>query len=300
MPEELRSISIIDFYRHIGCDVLQFGNYELLPEERITYPFRYIYEGTEKSTEVVEQILGYDFLRGDFELSPSFCDAAIPEDYTFEYTTSSLRSPRLPIYDSDAMYMLPVTSHLDWNIMSFIFRTSDGRLAVIDGGHPEETEAMLGALTQLSGGETPIVDVWFVTHLHSDHYGVLTELCSDSGKYSGRVKVKKLCHALLPREFYSDISRERGSVPAGAWDVLNNAAATLGCEVVRLAEGDSVSVCGLDFYVLHTPDCVEAGAFTKDEYERLKHGAAPDGRRSAAAFSLGRRMDMQSPAAWQA
>jgi hypothetical protein len=50
MPEELRSISIIDFYRHIGCDVLQFGNYELLPEERITYPFRYIYEGTEKST----------------------------------------------------------------------------------------------------------------------------------------------------------------------------------------------------------------------------------------------------------
>jgi hypothetical protein len=53
MPEELRSISIIDFYRHIGCDVLQFGNYELLPEERITYPFRYIYEGTEKSTEVL-------------------------------------------------------------------------------------------------------------------------------------------------------------------------------------------------------------------------------------------------------
>lgn len=229
--------------------------------------YRYVDDGGQGTVfaayHFVEQILGYDFLRGDFELSPSFCDAAIPEDYTFEYTTSSLRSPRLPIYDSDAMYMLPVTSHLDWNIMSFIFRTSDGRLAVIDGGHPEETEAMLGALTQLSGGETPIVDVWFVTHLHSDHYGVLTELCSDSGKYSGRVKVKKLCHALLPREFYSDISRERGSVPAGAWDVLNNAAATLSCEVVRLAEGDSVSVCGLDFYVLHTPDCVEAGLLPK-------------------------------------
>jgi Uroporphyrinogen-III decarboxylase len=40
MPEEIRKLNIMDFYRHIGCNILQFGNYGLTKAESVVYPFR--------------------------------------------------------------------------------------------------------------------------------------------------------------------------------------------------------------------------------------------------------------------
>jgi len=34
MPARLREMSALDFYRHVGCDILQFGNYGLAPADR--------------------------------------------------------------------------------------------------------------------------------------------------------------------------------------------------------------------------------------------------------------------------
>ena len=54
MPKALRECSIIDFYRHIGCDVLQFGNHGLAESEKVTYPFSYVFNGMTKRTERME------------------------------------------------------------------------------------------------------------------------------------------------------------------------------------------------------------------------------------------------------
>lgn len=243
-----------------------FGTPDNSPH-KYTSAYRYIDDGGQGTVyaayHFIEDILGYDFLCGDFKYLLYNPDAAIPGNYRFDYATAALRSVQLPRFPGDAMYMLPVTGQLNWNIMSFVFRTSDGLLAVIDGGHPEEIEFLLGALGQLSGGGIPTVDAWFLTHMHSDHYGVLTELCRDPGKYRERVKVKKLYHALLPREFYTDISSEKNPVLAGVYDAICGAAATLGCEVIKLGEGDSVNVGQLSFYALHTPACVDRSLLPK-------------------------------------
>ena len=40
MPEEVRRLHPFDFYRHIGCDILQFGNYGLSAEDAVPQPSR--------------------------------------------------------------------------------------------------------------------------------------------------------------------------------------------------------------------------------------------------------------------
>ena len=40
MPEAIRRLPVLDFYRHVGCDILQFGNYGLPPETQVARPVR--------------------------------------------------------------------------------------------------------------------------------------------------------------------------------------------------------------------------------------------------------------------
>jgi len=42
MPPSVREMPVLDFYAHIGCDVLQFGNYGLPPELRVPSPARLV------------------------------------------------------------------------------------------------------------------------------------------------------------------------------------------------------------------------------------------------------------------
>ena len=40
MPADIRALPLLDFYRRLGCDILQFGNYGLPPELQVTSPAR--------------------------------------------------------------------------------------------------------------------------------------------------------------------------------------------------------------------------------------------------------------------
>ena len=50
MPEGVREMSPLQFYRHIGCDVLQFGNYGLPAELRVLSPARLVTPPIETET----------------------------------------------------------------------------------------------------------------------------------------------------------------------------------------------------------------------------------------------------------
>ncbi len=53
MPDEYKTIDVIDFYRKIGCDVFQFSNYGLTSDSSVTYPFTRKY--SKISTNTVEK-----------------------------------------------------------------------------------------------------------------------------------------------------------------------------------------------------------------------------------------------------
>jgi hypothetical protein len=50
MPADVREMHVLDFYRHIGCDLLQFGNYGLPPEDRVPLPARLVAPPVETET----------------------------------------------------------------------------------------------------------------------------------------------------------------------------------------------------------------------------------------------------------
>lgn len=201
----------------------------------------------------VERVLGYDFMRAAYITPPYNPDTVIPENYCYIYTRERLAGAGLPRLDGAAMYMLPVTDELNWNIMSVIFRTSQGKLIVIDGGHAGECGVLIRTLRQISGLETPVVSAWFITHMHVDHYGVLDRLASTS---DGRVRVEQIYHGFPDRAFYTDVTCEKIPAAGAVWDNITGAGRTLGARVTRLHEDDRVCVDGLCFEVVHTAECV--------------------------------------------
>jgi len=50
MPADVRQMHVLDFYRHIGCDLLQFGNYGLPPDSRVPSPARLVTPPVETAT----------------------------------------------------------------------------------------------------------------------------------------------------------------------------------------------------------------------------------------------------------
>lgn len=65
-----------------------------------------------------------------------------------------------------------IPSHKDTIGNSYVFRTSGGKVIVMDGGFPEEAFTLRGFLGAL-GNE---VEAWFISHPHDDHMGALSEI----------------------------------------------------------------------------------------------------------------------------
>ena len=76
--------------------------------------------------------------------------------------------------------------------MSYLMRLCDGRFIVIDGGYGEyeETEHLLKVMEEqnvLPG--KPVIEAWFITHWHGDHYFVMCDLME---RFGDRVEFRSL------------------------------------------------------------------------------------------------------------
>ena len=65
-------------------------------------------------------------------------------------------------------------------MMSYIVQTENGKLIVIDGGDRANGKHLKDMLFQL-GGSKPCVDLWLLTHPHTDHIDALLEILEDPG-----------------------------------------------------------------------------------------------------------------------
>jgi beta-lactamase superfamily II metal-dependent hydrolase len=164
------------------------------------------------------------------------------------------------------MYMLPVTERLDWNIMTFIFRTKAGKLVVIDGGHTQETENLLHALAELTPeGEVPTVDAWFLSHLHGDHYEAFLNIVSHYDSYRDRVRIKNFYCNLCEEEFYTKLSTEAAPFRANIRSALLGCGEKTGCTVHTVQTSDVIDVDELSFRVLHVPDMAYAAQMNMND-----------------------------------
>ena len=76
--------------------------------------------------------------------------------------------------------------------MSYLMRLCDGRFIVIDGGYGEyeETEYLLRTMEEQNPLEgKPVIEAWFITHWHGDHYFVMCDLME---RFGDRVEFRTL------------------------------------------------------------------------------------------------------------
>ena len=221
--------------------------------------YRFIDEGDIGTTmgvyRFIEDVLHYPFIYDGFaELCPDPL-LEMPADLNVEYTKKALKVDTLPHFSQTAMYMLPVTERLDWNIMTFIFRTGSGKLVVIDGGHTQETENLLHALAELTPeGEVPTVSAWLLSHLHGDHYEAFLNIISNYDQYRDRVRIENFYCNLCEEEFYTKLSTEAAPFRAAIRHRLLHCGEQTGCTVHTVQTGDEICVDELVFRVLHVPD----------------------------------------------
>lgn len=82
--------------------------------------------------------------------------------------------------------------------MSYVIQLSNGHFIIIDGGYntPDEAENLYKHLkAQLPAGEKPVIDAWFISHLHGDHYGAFLAFSSRYGE--NEVELKALYYNFL-------------------------------------------------------------------------------------------------------
>jgi beta-lactamase superfamily II metal-dependent hydrolase len=78
---------------------------------------------------------------------------------------------------------------------SYVFRTVDGKIAVMDGGVSAEALYLRGFIAALGNK----VDIWFISHPHSDHFGALFEILKDPKD----LKIEKIYHSEFSSQLYS-------------------------------------------------------------------------------------------------
>lgn len=211
----------------------------------------------------VEDILKYDFLYASFEEFPETPELEMPEQYEYTFTRECLRLQRPRIFPGAAIYSLNCSERIDWNIGSFILKTREGKLIVIDGGHAEELPRLIECLKAISNQEIPTVTAWLFSHIHGDHcgaYRLLTE-----SLWRDRVIVKDVFCNFLSREFVTELSPEANPVFGEIYDAIVNSDQTLNANVHIVQKGDKIVVDEMEFEVIRVPGQEDAAKMNAND-----------------------------------
>lgn len=144
------------------------------------------------------------------------------------------------------LYMLQEQSHTQ--MMSYVLQSMEGKLVVIDGGTAQDADHLLDTLIRL-GGPEPTVDLWLLTHPHSDHVNALLEIFSRPNP----LKVKKIYSKFLSYEFYEkyDKTGAKGARVTAAFNEFKEAHSEI---CASFETGQKFNIDSVEIKVLYVPD----------------------------------------------
>lgn len=126
---------------------------------------------------------------------------------------------------------------------SYVFRTSGGKVVVMDGGVGPEAGYLRGFLGVL-GNE---VEAWFISHPHRDHI----EACNEILKKPDELKIKSLYHSEFSPEFYDKVEPNSRNLTAEFYANLKKS----DIAVTDVTEpGLEVEIDGVSFKILDVKD----------------------------------------------
>ncbi len=174
--------------------------YEVIPLEK-AYSFNPIPEGLEKSKE--SKILGTgcqmwgeftpNLTRLYFQTFPRLAAYAengwtkaaskVYQDFCYRVKDTERRWRKMGYFNQQPSFSKQDDTFTLWQLPSqintignsYVIRTDNNKIIVMDGGVKEEENYLRGFLAALGN----VVDCWFVTHPHADHIGALTKILED-------------------------------------------------------------------------------------------------------------------------
>ena len=153
----------------------------------------------------------------------------------------------------DSLYDGPFDSQVGWKAagMGYVIKTANGKLIAIDGGNRNDAEGFLSLLEEYADGGRPEIDLWIITHPHSDHYYALLEMCK-SEEMRSRFKVNRILYH-FPTEF-----RAKSGVLYCTEHNRNmeEILAATGAEAYTPQVDEKIALDGVELHFLYTPtDC---------------------------------------------
>lgn len=134
----------------------------------------------------------------------------------------------------------------DRQSMGYMIKTDEGKLVMIDGGTRGDTSNVANEIIANGG----IVDYWFLTHAHDDHYGVLLSILKNPSKYN--IEIKTICLNFNEESWYMENDSSR-------YEDIKEMLAMLRTEEVRekihiVQNREEIPLDNLIFTILRTPN----------------------------------------------
>lgn len=151
---------------------------------------------------------------------------------------------------------------------SYVIQLKNGHFIINDGGtHVADLSYLLDYLESLTPkGEKPVVEAWFISHAHLDHYGAFIEFIHNM-EYTSRLSVEGVYYTIPSLDILNTYDSANG---------YNNAEIVkLTTKTLRTSKGEKTPMyrpqSGQRYYfsditidILHTPEQIEATLYNND------------------------------------
>lgn len=152
--------------------------------------------------------------------------------------------------ESFVLWQLP--SQVDTISNSYVIRTVNGKVIVMDGGFADEKDYLRGFIDALGGK----VDAWIISHPHDDHINAFIALMENPKG----LKVDKIYHSRFPEELILASDEQTIALTRKFYSLLDNA---IDIEIIDCHSGDEFEIDGVNFKVLaeKNPDILKPNAY---------------------------------------
>ena len=133
-------------------------------------------------------------------------------------------------------------------MMGYIMKTSTDKIIVVDGGTSEDTDNLLKHIKQVGNR----VDVWFITHPHSDHAGAFIDIIQEED-----VPIEKVYYTMNDLEWYKQYASDRAYEAEEFYNVLQDNKIKDKIEEVELNQKIKIDFIDCEILGIKNPEITE-------------------------------------------
>ena len=154
---------------------------------------------------------------------------------------------------SEPYLLWQLNSETNLQMNSYVLKTPNNKIIVIDGGYKEDASYLKGFLAALGNN----VDMWFITHAHSDHMCALAKILNSPSN----LVISKVYGSLPTENWVAKVSG-RESQDLKDFENFNQALGDSKVEYIDVQLGDKINMDKMEIEILgiKNPEIIEPNA----------------------------------------